>query len=86
MILHELKWEILPHPPYSPDLAPSNFFLFPKLKEQIKGTHWSSISDVEHAVKQWLSDQCQDFYRGGLERCRYHVEKYIELDGNYVEK
>ena len=31
---------VLEHPPYSPDLAPCDFFLFPKLKEVIKGTHF----------------------------------------------
>jgi [histone H3]-lysine36 N-dimethyltransferase SETMAR len=30
--LHELGYELLPHPPYSPDLAPSDFFLFADLK------------------------------------------------------
>ena len=39
-VLREFRWEILSHPPYSPDLAPSDFFLFPKLKEHIKGPRW----------------------------------------------
>ena len=34
--LREFCWEILPHPPYSTDLAPSDFFLFSKLKEHLK--------------------------------------------------
>ncbi|KFD56653.1 hypothetical protein M513_02329, partial [Trichuris suis] len=37
-VLREFRWEVIPHPPYSPDLAPSDFFLFPKLKEHLKGT------------------------------------------------
>jgi len=32
-----LKFTVVPHPPYSPDLAPSDFWLFPKLKETLKG-------------------------------------------------
>ena len=34
---HELRYELLPHPPYSPDLAPSDFFLFPNLKKWLGG-------------------------------------------------
>ena len=37
--LETLKFEVLSHPPYSPDLAPSNFHFFPHLKRDLKGTH-----------------------------------------------
>ncbi|KFD70534.1 hypothetical protein M514_17327 [Trichuris suis] len=37
-VLREFRWEVIPRPPYSPDVAPSDFFLFPKLKEHLKGT------------------------------------------------
>ena len=32
--------------PYSPDLAPSDFFLFPKIKEILKGRHFDGIDDI----------------------------------------
>jgi len=34
----ECGYELLPHPPYSPDLAPSDFYLFPLLKEHLRGS------------------------------------------------
>jgi histone-lysine N-methyltransferase SETMAR len=37
----------LPHPPYSPDLAPADFFLFPKIKMQLKGRRFHSIADIQ---------------------------------------
>ncbi|UYV74723.1 ABCA3 [Cordylochernes scorpioides] len=37
---------VLPHPPYSPDIAPCDFFFFPKLKMMLKGRHFSSSSEV----------------------------------------
>jgi histone-lysine N-methyltransferase SETMAR len=84
--LRQLKWEILPHPPYSPDLAPSDFFLFPNLKENIRGENWGSISEVERVVKRWFADQRPEFYRSGLESWRHRMEKCIEMNGDYVEK
>ena len=36
----------LEHPAYSPDLAPSDFFLFPKIKEILKGRHFNDIDDI----------------------------------------
>ena len=50
-ILKEFRWELLPHPPYSPDLAPSAFFLFPKLKEHLKGVRFKSTDEAKHAAK-----------------------------------
>jgi len=37
---------VLEHPAYSPDIAPSDFFLFPKIKEILKGRHFDDIDDI----------------------------------------
>ena len=37
----------LPHPPYSPDLAPCNFFLFPKMKLQLKGRRFDRVEEIQ---------------------------------------
>jgi transposase len=37
---------VLEHPPYSPDLAPSDFFPFPKIKDILKGKHFDDIDDI----------------------------------------
>jgi transposase len=38
---------VVPQPPYSPDLAPADFFLFPKLKSTLKGQRFDSIEEIE---------------------------------------
>jgi len=38
---------VIPQPPYSRDLAPADFFRFPKLKSTLKGRHFDSIADIE---------------------------------------
>jgi len=45
--LQLLGWEILPHPPYSPDLAPSDFHLFGPLKEFLGGQQFSTDDEVK---------------------------------------
>jgi hypothetical protein len=37
----------LPHPPYSPDLAPADFFLFPKMKLQLKGRRFHTVAEIQ---------------------------------------
>ncbi|KAL4091658.1 hypothetical protein QTP88_026315 [Uroleucon formosanum] len=46
--LTEKKISVLQHPPYSPDLAPCDFFLFPKIKSFLKGTHFQTVDDLHH--------------------------------------
>ena len=50
----ELKYELLQHPPYSPDLAPSDFWLFPHLKKFLRGKHFSSNEDVIAVVEEGI--------------------------------
>jgi histone-lysine N-methyltransferase SETMAR len=62
----ELAFQILPHPPYSPDLGPSNYHLFKNVKQYLRGTHFKDDESVQIAVTQWLEDQNADFYKGGF--------------------
>ena len=48
------KTVIMPQPPYSPDLAPADFFLFPKLKTPMKGKRFATIEEIKEKSKQEL--------------------------------
>ena len=50
----------MPHPPYSPDLAPSDFHIFGPLKDSLRGTHFEDDESVIHAVKTWLRRELVD--------------------------
>ena len=52
----ECGFEILPHPPYSPDLAPSDFYLFPKLKTNLRGRIFGNNEGVMDAVNEYLGE------------------------------
>ena len=53
--LVELRYELLPHPPYSPDLAPCNFFLFPNMKKLFCGKRFTSNEEVIAATEAYFS-------------------------------
>ena len=57
-----LGFQYLDHPPYSPDLVPSDYDLFPGLKNQLKGRHFSSDAEVIAAAETWLDGQPSDFF------------------------
>jgi len=54
--------QCLDHPHYSPDLAPSEYHLFPGLEKQLKGRHFSSDAEVIAAAETWLDGKPSDFF------------------------
>lgn len=74
------------HPPYSPDLAPSDFHLFPELKKNLGGTQFKTDEEVQNAVVSFLRGQAAEFYDSGLKKWVPRMQKCIERNGDYVEK
>ena len=80
-----LGFECLDHPPYSPDLTPSDYHLFPVVKKQKKSHHFSSDAEVIAAAETWLDAQISDFFLSGLQKLEQQAKKCFELRGEYVE-
>jgi histone-lysine N-methyltransferase SETMAR len=79
-------WEILEHPPYSPDLAPADFHLFPNKKKHLRAKRFKSHDDVKPEVQTWLRGQDPTFYRQGFEKWISRLDKCLNRGGDYVEK
>ena len=80
-----LGFQCLDHPPYSPDLAPSDYHLFSGLKKQLKGRHFSSDVEVIADVEIWLDEQTSELFLSDLLESEQRAKKCIELRGEYVE-
>jgi histone-lysine N-methyltransferase SETMAR len=59
-------WTVLPHSPYSPDLAPSDFHSFGPLKDTLRGTRFQDDESMIHAVRTWLCEQETRWCREGM--------------------
>jgi histone-lysine N-methyltransferase SETMAR len=84
--LHKHRFEILPHPPYSPDLAPCDFHLFPRIKKHLKGKKFGSLPELQRAFEDVIHDQTTDFFHSAFTDWHHRAEKCIALNGDYVEK
>ena len=80
-----LGFQYLDHPPYSLDLTPSNYHLFPGLKKQLKGCHFSSDAEVIAAAETWLDGQPAEFFLSVLQKLEQRAKKCTELRGKHVE-
>ncbi|KAJ7329875.1 hypothetical protein JRQ81_016049 [Phrynocephalus forsythii] len=83
---HGLGYELLQHPPYSPDLAPSDFFVFPEMKKPLRGRQFDNREDIIFKVEQWFSSKVEDFYKEGLKQVKKCWQKCVTLQGDYMEK
>jgi hypothetical protein len=77
---------LLEHPPFSPDLAPSDFYLFPKLKLFLAGQRFSLNQEVIAAVVGYFADLTKNHYRDGIMAMEHCWNKCISLKEGYVEK
>ena len=84
--LAQLKLTALPHPAYSPDLAPSDYFLFLQLKKHLKGNIYDSDEEVVAAVRQWWREQSPEFFADGIRQLVRCWQLCVDRDGDYVEK
>ena len=84
--IHQCGFEIVPHPPYSPDLAPSDFHLFPNLKNHIGVKRYSTDDDVMEAVEGYFGSLSKTVFWEGINKLQYRWEKCVRLGGDYVEK
>jgi histone-lysine N-methyltransferase SETMAR len=85
-MLQEFGWEVFEHTAYSPDLAPSNFHLFRKLKEFLGGRRFRSDEEVQDAVKEWLNGLAAEIYDEGIQKLVTRYDKCLNVGGDYVEK
>ena len=60
--LLQLGWEVLIHPPYSPDIAPSDFHLFRSLQNSLNGKSFSSLEDCKRHLEQFLAQKYKIFW------------------------
>jgi len=83
--LHALKFEVLQHPSYSPDLAPSDYHLFGPTKEHLRGQKFAD-DEVMEVVQSWLKATPKSFSLEGIRKLVDKWAKCVVKQGDYVEK
>lgn len=79
------RWEILRHPPYSPDLSPCDFDLFPQLKEPMRGIRFNDTDELEDAVAKEVRRINSGCLATGIARLPGRWKSVIERGGRYIE-
>lgn len=77
--------DMLAHPPYSPDLAPADYFLFPVLKSKLRGVNHQTLPAVKAEVRRTLHALPDDEYQAALTKLPSKWRKCIVAEGEYFE-
>ena len=75
----------LKDPLYSPNLAPCNFFLFPKIKFVLKGTHFSDMNSIKMATTTAFKKIPENAFQECIESQKKRMHKYFKVEGNYFK-
>ena len=83
--LTKMGIKTVPHSPYSPDLAPCDFLLFPKLKEKLRGCRYETIEEMKETVMKVIEKLTQEDFHGALQSLLEWCNKCIAAEGDYFK-
>ncbi len=78
-VFSEYGWEILPHPPYSPDTNHLDYNLFQKLKEPLRGVHFCDLTAFNNAVRQYIYELNSGKPLNSIQRLPKHCTGIVSL-------
>jgi hypothetical protein len=82
--IKKLGFILVPQPPYSPDLAPCDFFLFGYLEQYLEGKHFTREDQVTAAVRE-VSDKIPlQMFQNVTDDWQYQLRRCIQLGGEYL--
>lgn len=82
--LQQLGIQTVPHLPYSPDLAPSDYYLFRVWKQSRSGVHSNSEEEIKSDALAFFESKSSGFYREGIDQLKQKCEAVIACRGSYV--
>jgi len=79
------KMAVIPHPLYSPDLAPCEFFLFSKMKLKLKGRRFDTIEETHTESQRVLDTLIEKDFQEAFQKWRRWWDRCLHAGGNYFE-
>lgn len=81
--IERMNWKVLPHAPYSPDLAPSDYHLFRSMQHGLRDVKFKNLEEVKNWVGVFFDSKPAEFYLEGIKNLLNRWRKVIDADGDY---
>lgn len=82
--LNELGWELMPHPPYSPDIAPCDYHLFRGLQSHMSNKNYSSKEAIKRDIEAYFGSKDKQFFEQGIKNLPKRWEDIVNNEGKYI--
>jgi len=82
--LEERHWTTVPHPPYSPDLAPSDYHLFRALKHHLQNKKFENEDQLKNALSDFFEDQPPSSWLTGIDDLPIKWLSVVDTEGEYI--
>ncbi|CAO4372757.1 unnamed protein product [Caenorhabditis nigoni] len=82
--LQELGWTTVPHPPYSPDIAPSDYHLFRPLKQFLREKQFKTFDELKMEVSDFFDSRTPEFWKSGIEELPNRWLTVVMNNGDYI--
>ena len=77
-------WELLDHPPYSPDVAPTDYHVNRSVSNWMEGEIFDSLDEIVDSIKGWIASKDRKFFARGIDLLPQKWEEIIAASGEYV--
>jgi histone-lysine N-methyltransferase SETMAR len=81
--IQEFDWEILPHPPYSPEFSPSDYHLFRALSNNLRGVSFDNGAGLQNWLENFFTAIPADFFKSGIKNLSERWEAVVNNGGEY---
>ena len=82
--IEEKGWDLLPHPPYSPTEAATDYHVNRSLKNWMSNKVYEDLDELVDDVKAWIASKNPDFFARGIDMLPGKWEAVLEVDGEYA--
>jgi len=84
--LQELQFEVLAHPPYSPDLSPTDYHLFRSLGNHLHDQRYTNQNAIISSFEEFLEQKNASFYKNGIFDLPTRWQRIIDVNGEYFDE
>uniref|UniRef100_A0A8R1I2L1 Histone-lysine N-methyltransferase SETMAR n=1 Tax=Caenorhabditis japonica TaxID=281687 RepID=A0A8R1I2L1_CAEJA len=82
-LLATFSWTVLAHPSYSPDLAPTNYYLFSDMQQSLEGTDFKTKSDVENWLVSYFASKIARVLEDRYSEFAKQMADVVDKEGKY---
>ena len=83
--LEALNWDILPHPPYSPDIVLLDYHFFRLMAHGLAEQHFTSYEEAKNWIDSWIASKDEEFFKRSIRMLTKRWSKVVERDGQYFK-